>query len=154
MEDQPSTHDVTLRRATAGDRPRIERLVASGRSLSAGGIDRVQDLFVAEAGAGLVGSIGLDILGGDGLLRLVCIGAEWRESDLGRLLVEAMLTEGALQALDAVYVYTESDSRVFAPFGFLVISREEVPSAVGRWAEVHGCATPSSVAMRVQLVES
>jgi N-acetylglutamate synthase-like GNAT family acetyltransferase len=154
MDDERSIHDVMLRRATENDLPSLERLFASGSVLSAGDQRRVDDMLVAEVAETLVGCIGLQALGGDGLLRAACVATEWRERDVGRLLVESALTAGALKALDAVYLFTAGSERFFARFGFLVIHGDDVPSAVRRWAEVNGDEPSGRVAMRVKLIES
>jgi amino-acid N-acetyltransferase len=154
MDGNLGIDDVTLRRATEEDLPAIERLLADGTLLCAGEVGRIQGVLVAEVAGTLAGSIGLEILGGDGLLRAMCVGAGRGESEVGRLLVEAELTEGALEALDAVYLFTESSQPFFARFGFLAIQRDEVPSAVLRWAEMRGGLTTGAIAMRVKLIES
>ena len=154
MDGERSVDDVTLRRASEDDLPHIERLFAAGSLVSAGDVRSPAGLLVAEVEGTIAGFIGLETLGGDGLLRAMCIGPDWSPRDVGRLLVEAILTEGALQALDAVYLFTQGAEPFFARFGFLVIHREEVPSAVRRWAEVHGRLAPAATAMRVKLIES
>jgi N-acetylglutamate synthase-like GNAT family acetyltransferase len=154
MDGDRSVHDVTLRRATEDDPPHLARMVGAGGTLLSAVTVRPAGILVAELGGTRVGFIGLEILGGDGLLGTACVAADWSADDIGRLLVEATLTEGALQALDAVYVFTEGSQRFFARFGFLAIHGEEVPSPVRRWAEVHGGLTPTAVAMRVMLIES
>lgn len=154
MEGDPGIDDVTLRRATEEDLPHIEGLVAGGTSLCLGDVRRIQGILIAEVAGAVAGLIGLETLGGDGLLRAMCVAAGPRESEIGRLLVEAVLTEAALQALDAVYLFTEGAQPFFARFGFLVIHREDVPSAVLRWAARNGGVAPAAVAMRVTLFQS
>jgi N-acetylglutamate synthase-like GNAT family acetyltransferase len=153
MEGESSVHDVTLRRATEEDETRLARMVGAGGTLLSAVTVRPAGILVAELAGTPVGFIGLEILGGDGLLGAACVAAEWSADDVGRLLVEATLTEGALQALDSVYLFTEGSQPFFARFGFLVIHRDEVPSPVRRWAEMHGGLTPTAVAMHVRLLE-
>ena len=154
MVGDPDIDDVILRRATGDDLPEIERLFSDGALFCAGEVRRIHGVLVADAKGSLAGLTGLEVLGGDGLVRAMCVANGWQTSDLPRLLIEATLTEGALNALDAVYLFTDGAQPFFARFGFLVIHRNEVPSAVYRWAEMNGGIDPGAVAMRVTLIDS
>jgi N-acetylglutamate synthase-like GNAT family acetyltransferase len=153
MEEERST-GVIVRAATEADLPRIERLLADGKRLSLGDITRVEGILVAEVGAELAGVIGLQMIGSEGLLRAASVGAEGRGRDVGRVLVESILTEAALQAADAIYLFTDGSDRFFARFGFIMLARPDVPSSILRWAEANGGVPQSATSMRLTLMES
>ena len=152
MDGERST-EVVIRAAVEADLPRIEQLLATGKLLSAGNIADAEGSFVAQVGAELGGVSGLKMFGGDGLLRATSVGVEGRGRDVGRLLVEAVLTEGALQAADAIFLFTDGSDRFFARFGFVVLSRDEVPSSIRQWAETNGGVSASAMPMRLTLME-
>ena len=145
--------EVVIRAAVEADLPRIEQLLAAGKPLSAGNITSAEGSFVAQVGTELGGVSGLKMFGGDGLLRATSVGVEGRGRDVGRLLVEAVLTEGALQAADAIFLFTDGSDRFFARFGFVVLSRDEVPSSIRQWAETNGGVSASAMPMRLTLME-
>jgi N-acetylglutamate synthase-like GNAT family acetyltransferase len=153
MEDERNT-GVIVRAATEADLPRIERLLADGKRLSLGDVTRLEGILVAEVGTELAGVIGLQMIGNEGLLRAASVGVEGRGRDVGRLLVESILTEAALQAADSIFLFTDGSDRFFARFGFIVLSRPEVPSSLRRWAETNGGAPLTATAMRLTLMES
>jgi N-acetylglutamate synthase-like GNAT family acetyltransferase len=152
MEEERST-GVVIRTAVEADLPRIEHLLAAGKLLSAGNITHAEGSVVAEVGAELAGVVGLKMFGSDGLLRATSVGVEGRGRDVGRLLVEAILTEGALQAADAIFLFTDGSDRFFARFGFVVLTREEVPTSMRHWAETNGGVSQSAMPMRLTLME-
>ena len=152
MDEERST-GVVVRAAVEADLPRIEQLLAAGKLLSAGTITNVDGSLVAEVGTELAGVASLKMFGGDGLLRATSVGVEGRGRDVGRLLVEAVLTEGALQAADAIFLFTEGSDRFFARFGFVGLSRDEVPASLLRWAETSGGVSQGALPMRLTLME-
>jgi amino-acid N-acetyltransferase len=145
---------IVLRAAETADVPQIERIITEGKALCAGEPRQLDGVLVADAGGQLVGVAGLELFGGDALLRAAFVRDEARLEEVGRVLVEGILTEGAMLAADSVYLITPASAEFFARFGFMRVSREELPSAVLRRALMTDRAPSSAAAMRLKLLES
>ena len=142
---------VVIRAATAADLPAIEALLG-GSGLSAQGVEgQLAGFTVAEANGAIAGSAGLELYAGDALLRSLCVAPAWRGKGLGAHLVEHMLTEGAVQAVDDVYLLTMDAERFFARFGFLTVSRRDLPFTVTRAVTRAGGCPDSATPMHLRL---
>jgi amino-acid N-acetyltransferase len=144
---------VVLRAAESTDVPQIERLISEGQALSAGEPRNLSGMFVADLDGTLAGVAGIELFGGDALLRGAFVLSDSRSEDIGRVLVEGMLTEAAMLAADSVYLLTTASETFFARFGFMRMPREELPSAVARRAELTDRAPAAATAMRLKLLE-
>lgn len=144
---------IRLRQAADRDLPTLARLLghaSPGESELAAHLDC---FFVAEGEEGIVGVIGLQCFGGDALLRSACIDRAWQGRGVGSALVEHVLTEAALQAIDYVYLLTSGAERFFFRFGFVEISPTDLPFTVRRAAEQAGNMLADSTPMQLRLVE-
>jgi len=139
--------EVKLRRATAGDLPMLEALLA-GRDLPLQGVaENVEGVWVAEGGGRIVGAAGLEIHGRFGLLRSLAVLPEAGNAGIGSRLTWQLLEEAVGQGLREVYLLTTPASEFFPRFGFVRIRRREVPSELQASREFEACPT-TAVAMR------
>lgn len=142
---------TTVRRASAGDRQAVERLLRDAGLPLDGVADAFGGYLVAEADGGVVGAIGLEWHGGYALLRSAVVAAGWRGRGLGVGLTEAALAEARRGGARAVYLLTTTAMGFFPRFGFAAVDRGEVPPAVQRSAEFRGACPDTAVVMRLDL---
>lgn len=139
--------EVKLRRATAGDLPMLEALLA-GRDLPLQGVaENVERFWVAEGGGRIVGTAGLEIHGRFGLLRSLAVLSEAGNAGIGSRLTWQLLEEAVGQGLREVYLLTTTASEFFPRFGFVRIRRREVPADLQASREYEACPA-TAVAMR------
>ena len=151
MEEEGDTQ-VIVRRATEADRPAVTQVIAKGKLAPASDAGEPSRTLVAEIAGHLIGIAELRMFGGAALLRAAWVGEEGRGRGVGRRLVEAILTEAALEGADTVYLFTQGAHRFFGRFGFVVVSDEEVPSFIRRWAEANGGVPQESTSMQLTLI--
>jgi len=95
---------------------------------------------VREDDGRVVGVAGLEVHGGDGLLRSVAVDPAYRGQSLGTRLVAAAMERAALLRLRDVYLLTTSAERWFARLGFAACPRESAPAAIAAcWEFRAGC---------------
>ena len=144
---------IRLRAATASDDAAVRTLLASSSLATETSSLPPGAHYVAEARGVVVGVAILERFGGDGLLRAACVDAAWRGQGVGTALIEHVLTEAALAALDTVMILTEGAPGFFARFGFREVSSGEVPDPVAR-AVLRGHAPQSApIPMQLRLAE-
>lgn len=85
---------------------------------------------VAERERTLVGAVGIERYGDDGLLRSAVVAPEWRGPGLGERLVRERLAWAAGRGLGAVYLLTNTAAGYFPRLGFRPVDRASVPAAV------------------------
>jgi amino-acid N-acetyltransferase len=108
--------------------------------------------FLAFDGQGqLVGSAGVERLGGIGLLRSVAVLPEQRKLGLGQQLQESALEAARGQGISAVFLITDSAAAYFEKHGFRRIARAEAPVALAQTAQFSGLCPSSAVVMRRDL---
>lgn len=90
----------------------------------------LSNFFVIEDDGKIVGVIGLEIYGKDGLLRSMAVDREYRNKFLGAVLLNRLLLHAAKQNITGLYLITTTADKYFSKKGFEVINRERVPASI------------------------
>ena len=139
---------ATVRPATSDDYEAVAGLLRAAQ-LPLDGVPRMlTDFYVAETRGRVLGAIGLEVYGSDGLLRSVVVEAAARSAGIGVALVDYVLGQARLRALRAVYLLTTTAERYFPRFGFSAIARDDVPHHVSASVEFREACPASAVVMR------
>lgn len=146
-----TTTDIILRGATAGDLPRIERLLADSNLPLAGVKMALPTFLVAEAGGDIVGVAGLELCCDNALLRSVAVTPGYRSRGVGRALVMRLIGDAEARGLHALYLLTTTAEGYFPSFGFRKINRSEVPADVQATKEFSGACPASATVMATRL---
>lgn len=144
---------VTFRLATAADSASVAQLLGAPGVQAVDVGPGIAAFVIADSPAGPIATIALEILGGDALIRSVCVHSSWRAQGVGTALVERVLTEAAMEAVDSVYVPSSAADRFFARFGFVRITWSEMPFTITRTLSQRGAAVPGATAMQLLLAD-
>ncbi|MFT3714277.1 MAG: arsenic resistance N-acetyltransferase ArsN2 [Archangium sp.] len=107
------------------------------------------ELIVATAASEVVGVVGLEVRGGDGLLRSLAVKETARNQRVGRKLIDAVMSLGRERQLKRLYLLTTTAADYFARLGFAATARETVPEPVRATAEFTSLC-PSTAALMVR----
>ncbi|HEY0743795.1 MAG TPA: arsenic resistance N-acetyltransferase ArsN2 [Chryseosolibacter sp.] len=123
------------------------RSLLKASNLPADDLDYKRDLLVGYyEGNSLVGTGGLEIHGGYGLLRSLSVKMGIRGKSVGTTITEYLLSEGKKKKLKAIYLLTETAKGFFEKKGFKEVKREDVPSEVKMSSEFSSvCPVSASV---------
>jgi amino-acid N-acetyltransferase len=141
---------VRIGPATAADLEGVAALLAEA-SLPPAGIEEhfPAGFLVARDGAGeVVGTAGVEVYGGAGLLRSVAGAERARGRGLGERLTRAAMELAAGRGVRELYLLTTSAEGYFPRLGFARVAREEVPAALARSEQMRGACPATAVAMR------
>jgi len=139
---------TTIRRATRSDQRRVEQLLSSLHLPTAGVADWIDRFWVADHAGSPVGVAGVEQYGNAALLRSVAVDPSWRDTGIGRTLVETALATARAEGADSVYLLTTTAERYFPRFGFERITRDEVPDSLRESVEFREACPASAVVMR------
>ncbi|HEX8987489.1 MAG TPA: arsenic resistance N-acetyltransferase ArsN2 [Rhodocyclaceae bacterium] len=78
----------------------------------------------------LIGAAGIEVAGGDALLRSVAAAADWRGRGLGRRLVERREAAARAAGIRRIYLLTTGADAFFRHLGYCDMARDEVPAAI------------------------
>ena len=138
---------ATVRPATSGDYEAVAELLRAAQ-LPLDGVPRMlTEFYVAENRGRVLGAIGLQSYGSDGLLRSVVVEPAARSAGIGVALVDHVLGQARLRRLRAVYLLTTTAERYFPRFGFSAIARDDVPHHVSASVEFREACPASAVVM-------
>ncbi len=107
--------------------------------------------LLAWEGRALVGSVGLELAAGFGLLRSLAVVPRWRGRGLGRSLCQAEVIRAQRLGLSELWLLTTTAETFFARLGFSTASHSEAPGAVRATAEFAGLCPATSVCMHARL---
>ena len=108
-------------------------------------------LVARDGGGRVLGSAGLELYGSHALLRSVAVVGDSHGRHIGRELTLAALELARERGVSAVYLLTTSADNYFPRFGFVRISRADVPSAVQSSIEFTSACPSSATVMRKTL---
>lgn len=128
------------------------RSLLKSSGLPADDLDYQRDLLVGYyEGETLVGTGGLEIHGGYGLLRSLSVRLGIRGKSVGSSIFEFLLSQAKERKLKAIYLLTETARGFFEKKGFQVVPRERVPDEIKASGEFsHVCPT-TAVVMHLSL---
>ena len=119
-----------LARATAKDREEIAALLAASGLTHDDAALRLDRLTVARSGSRVVGVVGLEVHGGDGLVRSLAVAQDHRGKGVARRLYVSVLAEAARLGLARLFVLTPTAIAWFALLGFRAVAADGVPDAL------------------------
>jgi N-acetylglutamate synthase-like GNAT family acetyltransferase len=146
-----STAGSSVRGATPEDWDGIERLLTDRHLPTDGARDHLSGFVVAIKGAALLGCAAIERYGDVGLLRSVAVIENVAGRGVGAELLRATLDRARALGLREIYLLTTTAARYFPRFGFEVVGREGLPSALEASEELRGACPASAVAMRLTL---
>ena len=154
MSQTIEAQEASLRAATGGDLPAIERLLVSSGLPTAGVAEALPSFVVAESGRDrrIVGVVGLELCCDEyALLRSAAVEPEWRGTGLGRRLVTHVIADAESRGIKALYLLTTTAERYFPSFGFAKTTRDAVPEEVKQSVEFREACPASATVMALEL---
>jgi arsenate reductase len=139
---------ASIRPGTAGDREAVLELLRKA-ALPTGDLDdsAAVRFWVAEDGTRLVGAVGLERYGADGLLRSLVVAPESRNRGIGAELVAALEHDARSEGIGRLVLLTETAKPFFERLGYAVVPRDLVPAPVKGSAEFRSLCPASAVCM-------
>ena len=109
------------------------------------------NFLVAESGAEIVGSIGMEYVGGCALLRSAAVSAKHRGHGVARRLTEEIIARARSRGVESVYLLTTTAEAYFPKFGFEVVPRHVAPPEIRATGEFTGTCPASATLMTLSL---
>jgi amino-acid N-acetyltransferase len=104
-----------------------------------------------DDGGELIGSGGLEMYGDSALLRSVAVKESVRGQQLGKKIVDDLVTQARNSKINSIFLLTETAKDFFTKKGFKVVSRDEVPSQVRASSEFTHVCPASAICMFYKL---
>ena len=106
--------------------------------------------FVAKENDRILGLVGLEVYKPFGLLRSLAVIDEFKNKQIGKKLVEYLITESKSEEIKELYLLTTTADKYFPKFGFIRIEREQVPDSIRQTEEFKNICPDSAVVMKKQ----
>ena len=138
---------VHIERASDADGPSILQLLRNSGLPIDGLVEHLNTAFVARDGDAIVGCAAIEIYSDGALLRSVAVAPAARGHRLGQRLTERAITLAQSLETPAVYLLTTTAEAYFPRFGFVPMTREQVPTSVQQSIEFRSACPASAVVM-------
>lgn len=146
--------NTTIEPMTDADRHAVHDLLRS-QHLPLDGFDAPHVVaLIARADMAVVGSAAIEEYGEAGLLRSVAVAETHRGQALGTALTRAAIALSEARGLSALYLLTETAAAFFPRFGFVPVSRADIPSDVKGSVEFTTACPASAQAFHLPLRRS
>ena len=107
------------------------------------------NFFIAKDNGLVIGAIGLEIYGADGLLRSLVVKSEYRKMKIAAGLINEIEMQGRSLRLKNLYLLTETAREYFESKGYLVMERTKAPGLLQQSSEfTHAC--PASATLMIK----
>jgi UDP-N-acetylmuramate: L-alanyl-gamma-D-glutamyl-meso-diaminopimelate ligase len=114
--------------------------------------DQAPAFFVLHNEQGLAGSVALEVLGDDAVLRALAVSVDARGAGYGWMLADMAVSQARWRGVRRIYLLTESASDFFAAkFGFRVVDRSTLGKLVAASETFTAVKGAGQVAMRLDL---
>jgi amino-acid N-acetyltransferase len=143
--------NVYIERASEADAPSILQLLRDAGLPIDGVVEHLNTAFVARDGAAIIGCLALELYADGALLRSVAVAPAARGHALGQRLTEAAITLAQSLGTPALYLLTTTAQSYFLKFGFVQITREQVPMSVRQSIEFRSACPASAIVMKKML---
>jgi amino-acid N-acetyltransferase len=143
----------TIRKALPGDLPAIQGLLADNAlPISDVNDTLLANFLVADDGESLVGCVGVERFGNDGLLRSLAVEDSRRGTGQGRHLVKAAEDHAMALGLDTLYLLTNSAADFFEARDYRKLERNEAPAALAASTQFSDLCPASATFMGKRLL--
>jgi UDP-N-acetylmuramate: L-alanyl-gamma-D-glutamyl-meso-diaminopimelate ligase len=142
-----------MKPARRTDMAEVRNLLASvGLSEEPARDEQFPAFYVLTNEKGLVGSVALDVLGDDAVLRALAVDPEFRGAGYGWMLADMAVSQARWRGVRRIYLLTETASDFFAAkFGFRVVDRSTLSKLVAASETFTAAKGAGLVAMRLDL---
>jgi amino-acid N-acetyltransferase len=129
------------------------QLFLMANKLPASDLKIEQAVFVGyyDSADKLVGSGGVEFYGKTALLRSIAVDEKFRGQQLGKTIVEDIITKAKDAKINELYLLTETAHTYFLKKGFQDVSREVVPDIIRQTTEFAEVCPASAVVMKLTL---
>ena len=107
--------------------------------------------FVARENDRILGLVGLEVHKPFGLLRSLVVLNEFKNKQIGKKLVEYLMTVSKSEEIKELYLLTTTADKYFSKFGFIQVEREQVPDSIKQTEEFKSICPDSAEVMKKQL---
>ncbi|MEI6758529.1 MAG: GNAT family N-acetyltransferase [Chlorobium sp.] len=152
---QPDTGDstshlidsITFSMASRNDLQVVQALLrANGLPCEDVG-EHIEHFILAWEKDTLVGTVGVELPGSDGLLRSLCVSADERNRGIATLLCNRVESYARNAGVKRLYLLTTTAREFFARRGYSICSRESLPPAMQATAEFRFLCPCTAVCM-------
>ncbi|MFZ5643636.1 MAG: C-GCAxxG-C-C family (seleno)protein [Bacillota bacterium] len=142
--------DYTLRAAIKEDFESIASLLMECGLPTAGVLESLDNFIVADNGS-VVGVVGMEISGTSVMLRSLAVKPEFRNTGIGKALVDILLKNISHRELQDVYLMTGTAAEYMARWGFIKTDRSAMPSSLLVKSALNTACPSCSTCMKLEL---
>ena len=113
--------------------------------------EHLEHFLVCRRGDQLVGTVGLELYGGHGLLRSLAVAPELRGNGVGHELWARIQVEAAEAGIRRLYLLTTTADGLFSRWGFVRVDRSTVPPAIQGTPEYSALCPRTAVVMAMDV---
>ena len=111
------------------------------------------EFIVAKNDNELIGCIGLEVHGTEGLLRSFAVDNNFRKMGIGKEMYHRLLSYATQNNIRTLHLLTNTAKDYFTKTGFIAANRSKAPELINKSAEFAGLCPASSVYMVLEDVQ-
>lgn len=145
------TEAILFRRATPHDLGTLRAFLERAKLPSSDVDTERQDFILAAKDGRLVGSIALEVVGTDALVRSLAVAPEHQGRGVGVALNERVMGHARSRGVKVVYLLTTTAKEYAQRRGFELFDRNQVPTSIAELPQFRGLCPVSASCLRLCL---
>jgi amino-acid N-acetyltransferase len=125
----------------------VELLKSSSLPTDDIGTSKIDFIVATGSGEKLIGCIGVERFGSDGLLRSFSVDSDYRDKTIGSQLISRLVAVSNQSGINTLHLLTTTAEKYFAAKGFSVAARSEAPGSIQSTIEFSSLCPSSSAYM-------
>jgi amino-acid N-acetyltransferase len=142
---------IAVRPSVPADDARVRALLESAGLPAADVQTGRQEYLLALEGERLVGAVGLEVVGKDGLLRSLAVAPDRRGRGIAGALHEQVVALARRRGVEALYLLTTTAEAYAARRGFERVHRSDAPPGLQALAQFRTLCPATAVCMRTRI---
>ncbi|MFT2008109.1 arsenic resistance N-acetyltransferase ArsN2 [Pontibacter sp. 13R65] len=130
---------------------KIEKLLKTNNLPYEDIISSKVEFITFKSNEALVGCIGIEKYGEDGLLRSLAVGDEYKNTGIGKKLLNELISKCKNEGITKLHLLTTTADKYFAKKGFKYSERTNAPKAILNSKEFLEICPSSSVYMMMEI---
>ncbi len=140
-----------VRTARADDLPQMARLLEESALSPEGMSDCLEHFRIALDGREIVGTVGIEHYGSDGLLRSLAVAPSRRSRGIGDLLLRQAIEDARQLGIRRLVLLTTTAAGYFARHGWRIIDRASVTGGLTASSQFRGACPGTATCMEMLL---
>jgi amino-acid N-acetyltransferase len=152
VDSKTIQRSITYSFVTSADKQQIRRLLLECELPTLYIHRHLKSFMVAKRAKKIVGVIGVEVYGREGLLRSLCVDKAYRGQGIAKMLYAKIVAYARTRKIDRLYLFTMYAEKFASKLGFRKIEKKRIPKSIRSTWQFRGSRRYPVVCMMKRII--